>query len=206
MGLGVSAAGHLVPGVISDRIQRRFRERLTVALESHVARLQASVATIEHHERPEFLNRLAMLRDQVFVLDHMYMSLFSTCGWILRLGVTMALLVSIHPALALWRCSRCRRCSPRRGDRASSALPRAGRAGEPAGTSPIRDGHHGAAGQGGARDAASAKAWWPSAARRGNGGTGPVAAARWGQRLLAHARLGGLRRRVRGRRGVCLAR
>jgi ATP-binding cassette subfamily B protein len=31
----------------------------------------------------------------------MYMSLFTTCGWILRLGVTVALLVSIHPALAL---------------------------------------------------------------------------------------------------------
>ena len=42
-----------------------------------------------------------MLRDQVFVLDHMFMSLFSTCGWFLRLGVTLALLVSIHPALAL---------------------------------------------------------------------------------------------------------
>ena len=42
-----------------------------------------------------------MLRNQVFVLDHMYMSLFSTCGWILRLGVTVALLMSIHPALAL---------------------------------------------------------------------------------------------------------
>jgi ATP-binding cassette subfamily B protein len=42
-----------------------------------------------------------MLRDQVFVLDHMYMSLFSTCGWILRLGVTVALLASIHPALVL---------------------------------------------------------------------------------------------------------
>ena len=87
--------------VISDRTQRRFRERVTVALESHVARLQASVVSIEHHERPEFLDRLAMLRDQVFVLDHMYMSLFSTCGWILRLGVTLVLLVSIHPALAL---------------------------------------------------------------------------------------------------------
>jgi ATP-binding cassette subfamily B protein len=37
----------------------------------------------------------------VFVLDHMYMSLFTTCGWVLRLGVTLALLVSIHPALAL---------------------------------------------------------------------------------------------------------
>ncbi len=66
-----------------------------------MARLLASVATIEHHERPEYLDRLAVLRNQVFVLDHMYMSLFTTCGWILRLGVTLWLLVSIHPALAL---------------------------------------------------------------------------------------------------------
>ncbi len=100
VGLGVSATGTWFLRVISDRTQRRFRERVTVALESHVARLQASVVSVEHHERPEFLNRLAVLRDQVFVLDHMYMSLFSTCGWILRLGVTLALLVSIHPALA----------------------------------------------------------------------------------------------------------
>jgi ATP-binding cassette subfamily B protein len=35
------------------------------------------------------------------MLDHMYMSLFTTCGWILRLAVTIGLLVSIHPALAL---------------------------------------------------------------------------------------------------------
>jgi ATP-binding cassette subfamily B protein len=74
---------------------------VAIALETHVARLQASVATVAHHERPEHLDRLAMLRDQVFVLDHMYMSLFSTCGWILRLGVTVALLVSIHPILVL---------------------------------------------------------------------------------------------------------
>ena len=72
---------------------------MTIALESHVARLQASVATVAHQERPEYLDRLSMLRNQVFVLDHMYMSLFSTLGWILRLGVTMALLASIHPAL-----------------------------------------------------------------------------------------------------------
>ncbi len=82
-------------------MQRRFRDKVTIALESHVAQLQASIATIAHQERPDYLDRLAMLRDQVFVLDHMYVSLFSTIGWILRLGVTIALLVSIHPALAL---------------------------------------------------------------------------------------------------------
>jgi ATP-binding cassette subfamily B protein len=101
VGLGASAAATWFLRVISDRTQRRFRDRLTIALEAHVAGLQASLASIEHHERPEYLDRLAVLRNQVFVLDHMYMSLFSTCGWILRLGVTLALLVSIHPALAL---------------------------------------------------------------------------------------------------------
>jgi ATP-binding cassette subfamily B protein len=99
--LGVSTAGTWFLRTIGTRVQRRFRDRVTIALESHVARLQASVATIAHQERPEYLDRLSLLRDQVFVLDHMYMSVFSTLGWILRLAVTIALLVSIHPLLAL---------------------------------------------------------------------------------------------------------
>jgi ATP-binding cassette subfamily B protein len=100
-GLGASAAATWFLRIISDRTQRRFRERITITLEAHVANLQASVATLEHHERQEYVDRLAMLRNQVFVLDHMYWSLFTTCGWILRLAVTLVLLISIHPALAL---------------------------------------------------------------------------------------------------------
>jgi ATP-binding cassette subfamily B protein len=99
--LGISATATWFLRTVSTRLQRRFRDKITIALESHVARLQASVVTIAHQERPDYLDRLAMLRDQVFVLDHMYMSVFSTCGWIVRLGVTIALLMSIHPALAL---------------------------------------------------------------------------------------------------------
>src|SRR6478609_5524669 len=77
VGLGLSTPATWLLRVMSGRVQRYFRDRLTIALESHVARLQASV------------------------LDHIFMSLFSTCGWFLRLGVTVALLASIHPALAL---------------------------------------------------------------------------------------------------------
>ncbi len=101
IGLAVSATATWFLRTVSTRVQRRFRDRVTIALESHVAGLQASIATIAHQERPEYLDRLAMLRDQVFVLDHMYMSVFATFGWMLRLGVTIALLMSIHPALAL---------------------------------------------------------------------------------------------------------
>ncbi len=100
-GLAVSVTLTWLMRVVATRVTRRFRDKVTIALETHVAQLQASVSTIEHHERRDFLDRLAVLRTQVFVLDHMYLSLFSTCGWIVRLGLTVALLMSIHPALAL---------------------------------------------------------------------------------------------------------
>src|SRR5262245_21192415 len=99
IGLAVSATATWYLRTVSTRVQRRFRDKVTIALESHVAGLQATISTIAHQERPEYLDRLSMLRNQVFVLDHMYMSLFSTLGWILRLGVTLAMLTAVHPAL-----------------------------------------------------------------------------------------------------------
>src|SRR3954467_10590045 len=101
IGLAVSGATTWFLRTVSTRLQRRFRDKVTIALESHVARLQASVVPVAHHERTDYLDRLSVLRDQVFVLDHMYMSVFSTVGWILRLAVTVALLMSISPALVL---------------------------------------------------------------------------------------------------------
>ena len=99
--LALSVVGTWLLRLLTTRVTRRFRDKVTIALESHVARLQASITTIAHQEVPEYLDRIAMLRDQVFVLDHMYMSVFSMAGWILRLVVTMILLTSVHPALLL---------------------------------------------------------------------------------------------------------
>ena len=101
LGLGVSATLTWLLQVVSTRLQRRFRDKVTIALERHVAGLQAQVVTVAHQERPDYLDRLSVLRDQIFVLDHMYMSVFSTAGWILRLLITLVLLVSIHWGLLL---------------------------------------------------------------------------------------------------------
>jgi ATP-binding cassette, subfamily B, bacterial len=87
--------------VIATRMTRRFRDRVTIALETHVATLQASVSGLELHERQDYLDRLAVLRNQVFVLDHMYMSLLETIGWIVRVIITIVLLTSIDPVLVL---------------------------------------------------------------------------------------------------------
>ena len=101
LGMAVSTAASWFLVTISTRVQRRFRDKVTIALEAHVAHLQASIVSVTHQERPEYLDRLSMLRNQVFVLDHMYMSLFTTVGWLLRLAVTMVLLAWVHPVLLL---------------------------------------------------------------------------------------------------------
>jgi ATP-binding cassette, subfamily B, bacterial len=87
--------------VVGTRMTRRFRDRVTIALETHVATLQASVSGLELQERQDYLDRLAVLRNQVFVLDHMYMSLLETIGWIVRVIITIVLLTSIDPLLVL---------------------------------------------------------------------------------------------------------
>ena len=97
--LAVSAVASWLLATVSARVQRRFRDKVTIALESHVARLQAGVATIAHQERPEYLDRLSVLREETYTLDHMYMSVFSTAGWLVRLGITLALLGSVNPVL-----------------------------------------------------------------------------------------------------------
>lgn len=99
--LAVSGVGSWLLTVVSSRIQRRFRDKVTIALEMHVARLQATIATVAHQERPEYLDRLAVLREETYTLDHMYMSVFSTIGWLLRLAITVALLGTVNPVLVL---------------------------------------------------------------------------------------------------------
>jgi ATP-binding cassette subfamily B protein len=99
--MAVSVSATWLLATVTQRMTRRFRDKVTVVLETHVAQLQASVEGVEHHERSDHLDRLAVLRNQVYVLDHLYMALLSTLGWIIRLGVTVTLIVSIHPLLIL---------------------------------------------------------------------------------------------------------
>lgn len=101
IGLAFSCVGSWVLRSGGDRLHTRFRQRLAVALETHVARLQATSVGIEQHERPDVLDRLAMLRDQVFTLDHIFLSLFGTLGVVLRLLVVMGVLASVRPPMLL---------------------------------------------------------------------------------------------------------
>jgi ATP-binding cassette subfamily B protein len=100
-GLAVSATLMWALSVTLDRTTRRLGDRLNIMFQGHVARLQAEVATVEHHERPVYLDRIAVLRTGVFALDHLFRSIFTMVGWLLRLTFVCVLLATIQPALLL---------------------------------------------------------------------------------------------------------
>jgi ATP-binding cassette subfamily B protein len=101
IGLAAAAAAGWLLRTIGSRIEQRFRDRATIELEAHVAHLQATVASIEHHERPALLDRLQLLREQVFLLNHIYAAVFDGIGSVGRLAITVVLLMSISPVLVL---------------------------------------------------------------------------------------------------------
>jgi ATP-binding cassette subfamily B protein len=88
-------------GLGAGRVNTRLTDRAAVDVESYMVQLHAKIPTIEHHERAEHVDRLALLRDHASALSQLYQMLFSNLGVVLRLFITVGLLASIRPWLLL---------------------------------------------------------------------------------------------------------
>ena len=100
-GLATSATLMWALQITLTRTIRRLGDRLNIMFQGYVAGLQAEVATVEHHERPVYLDRIAVLRTGVFALDHLFASMFTMVGWLVRLAFVSILLAAINPGLLL---------------------------------------------------------------------------------------------------------
>ncbi len=101
IGVAASSIAIWLLRLASSRVTRRFRMKVAVALETYVADLQASVDTIEHQERPEYLDRLAVLRESVYQLDHMLLALIDTISSLACLTLTVLVLMTVSPWMVL---------------------------------------------------------------------------------------------------------
>jgi ATP-binding cassette subfamily B protein len=101
IGLALTGGTGWLLRTVGSRFTAIFSDRIALAVETHVARLQAGVSTIEHHERSDYLNRLQILHDHSFLLNHVYPSLMQYVGSAARLLITVGLLMSISPVLGL---------------------------------------------------------------------------------------------------------
>jgi ATP-binding cassette, subfamily B, bacterial len=101
IGVAASSLAIWLLRLASSRVTRRFRMKVAVALETYVADLQASIDTIEHQERPEYLDRLAVLRESVYQLDHMLLALIDTISSLACLALTVLVLMTVSPWMVL---------------------------------------------------------------------------------------------------------
>ncbi len=101
IGLALTGGTGWLLRTVGSRFTAIFSDRIALAVETHVAQLQASVSTIEHHERSDYLDRLQILHDHSFLLNHVYPSLMQYIGSAARLAITVVLLMSINPVLGL---------------------------------------------------------------------------------------------------------
>lgn len=78
-----------------------LRERVGHRLELDIASAVAARPDLEHLERPEYLDRLTLLREQAPNLARLQDSVLQAIGVAVRLATSVALLASVDPALLL---------------------------------------------------------------------------------------------------------
>jgi ATP-binding cassette, subfamily B, bacterial len=102
---GVALAGSLaLQGTATAGMGLMFselHETTARVLVGDIMRLTSTTPGIEHHERPEYADRVALLRSQTRLLTNFVATLGGALGLAVRIAVTVVLLASVHPALLL---------------------------------------------------------------------------------------------------------
>jgi ATP-binding cassette, subfamily B, bacterial len=88
---GVSAAG--------SHVQYSVGDRAMIALSSYLGRVANRPAGLEHCERPEYHDRLLMLRDGIKALPDAALGIGQITMLAIQLVVTAVLLAGVHPAM-----------------------------------------------------------------------------------------------------------
>jgi len=95
--LAVSLAGTW----LSFSVRVGLNERVGQEVDATVAALVGSVAGVEHLERPDYLDRIELLRQERMNLAVVPDTLAWTLALAVRLGISLVALVAIHPSMAL---------------------------------------------------------------------------------------------------------
>jgi ATP-binding cassette subfamily B protein len=98
--VGLTALNRLMTHA-SLNIRMRLRENTQVYLDSHIMDLTAGIPGLEHHERPEYLDEVELIRNERGYLANPFNPISWTVASIVQGGSMLALLAGVHPLLAL---------------------------------------------------------------------------------------------------------
>jgi ATP-binding cassette subfamily B protein len=99
--LATSSAIGILVGVGGAKLRLTLQERVSFALDHRITELAAFLPGLEHQERPEYLDKMELLRQQRTVLGQAMGTLVNNLSTMLQLVVTLALIARLHPVLLL---------------------------------------------------------------------------------------------------------
>ena len=101
LALALSLAAQGTAGAGVSAMFSELHETTARVLVGDIMRLTSTTPGIEHHERPEYADRVSLLRNQTRLLSNVVATIGSGVGLVVRLGITVVLLASVHPAMLL---------------------------------------------------------------------------------------------------------
>ena len=99
--LAASLAVQGALGMVVGTMMSDLHESSARVLIGDLMDLSAGVPGIEHHERPEYADRIELLRSQSRLLTNFIGTFGSNVALVSQIAVTVVLLASVHPALLL---------------------------------------------------------------------------------------------------------
>jgi ATP-binding cassette subfamily B protein len=88
----------------SLNVRMRLRENTQLYLDGHIMGMTAGIPGLEHHERPEYLDQVELIRNERGYLANPFNPISWTVASIAQGISTLALLVGVDPILALLPC------------------------------------------------------------------------------------------------------
>jgi len=99
--LAVVTCGRSVASTAWFAARMRLGEQTGMLMQRRLGELTAAIPTIEHLERPDYLRKLDLVRQDVGSLADLFAMLVRHASQIGRLAVTVGLLTALHPALCV---------------------------------------------------------------------------------------------------------
>jgi len=85
----------------SFNFRMRLRENTQIYVDTYLMQLTAGIAGIEHHERPEYLDHLELIRAEHWSIANPFNPISWSIGSIIQVGSAFVLLAAVDPRLIL---------------------------------------------------------------------------------------------------------
>lgn len=100
-GMTVTIVIHELANWISGAIRVTLEERTAMAIDLRLMELSGDILGIEHHERPDYVKEMQLLREQRSQLSGSIGALVFSLGVVVQSITTSVLLATLHPTLLL---------------------------------------------------------------------------------------------------------